>query len=343
VSAGGAADATPATPRRGLVIAAFAAVYTLWGSTYLAILFAIETLPPFLMASTRFLVAGGILYGVMRMRGDAAPSRVHWRAAFVVGTLLLLGGNGGVVWAEQRVPSGVAALLVAIVPCWMVLLEWLRRGGTRPTALVVAGLVLGTAGLAILVGPEVFGEGRVDRVGAAVLLVASFSWATGSIYSRNAPLPSSPLLTTGMQMLAGGACLAALGIVLGEPARIDFAGVSARSALALLYLIVFGSLIGYSAYIWLLRVSTPAKVATYAYVNPIVAVLLGWLLAGEALTGRMALAAAVIVSGVALITMARAGRATKGMVGTGAMIRAATAAEPSGGSAAPRGSRMPVD
>jgi drug/metabolite transporter (DMT)-like permease len=292
-------------PTRGRVIAAFAAVYIIWGSTYLAILFAIETLPPFLMAGVRFLVAGAAVHMVLRARGAAAPPRSLWRSALIVGALLLLGGNGAVVWAEQHVPSGVAALLVATVPCWMVLLEWLRPGGVRPTFAVVLGLVLGTAGIIILIGPDALGAGRVDPIGAGVLALGSLSWATGSIYSRSIRIPATPLLFTGMQMLAGGACLTAFGLLLGEAGEVDLGAVSARSALALLYLILFGSLIGYTAYIWLLRVSTAAKVATYAYVNPVVAVLLGWLFAGEALTTRMMLAAAVIVTGVAVITARR--------------------------------------
>jgi drug/metabolite transporter (DMT)-like permease len=303
---------------RGAVILAFAAVYIIWGSTYLAIHFALETLPPFLMAAARQGSAGALLYVFIRARGGASPTRTHWRAAAVVGLLLLLGGNGGVVWAQQHVPSGVAALVVAIVPCWMVLIEWLRPGGTRPTRAVVAGLALGTTGLVILIGPDAFGGGRVHPGGALVLVLGSFSWAAGSIYSRRAALPSSPMLATAMQMLAGGAGLAALGLATGEAGRLDLGGVSAASALGLLYLIIFGSLVGYTCYIWLLQVSTPARVSTYAYVNPVVAVLLGWLFANEALTPRMMLAAAVIVSGVAIITLARTA-AAKGLQGTGAM------------------------
>jgi drug/metabolite transporter (DMT)-like permease len=300
-------------PARGRVVAAFAAVYIIWGSTYLAILFAIETLPPFLMAGVRFLVAGAVLYGAQRLIGSVpAPPRALWRPAIVVGALLLLGGNGAVVWSEQHVPSGVAALLVATVPCWMVLLEWARPGGARPTAAVVLGLVLGTAGIGILVGPDALGSGRVDPVGAAVLALGSFAWASGSIYQRGIAMPVSPFLFTGMQMLGGGACLTLFGLLLGEAGAVDLAAVSTRSALALLYLILFGSLVGYTAYIWLLRATTAAKVATYAYVNPVVAVLLGWLFAGEALTGRMAGAAVVIVLGVAVITATRGAGAASG-------------------------------
>jgi drug/metabolite transporter (DMT)-like permease len=286
---------------RGRVLTAFAAIYLIWGSTYLAIRFAIETLPPFLMASTRFLVAGALLYGWMRLRGAPRPTAVHWRSTILVGGLLLLGGNGAVVWAQQVVPSGVAALLVAIVPVWMVLLEWARRGGHRPTGATVAGLVLGMAGLVLLVGPgQLAGAGRIHPVGAGVLVLGSLSWAAGSIYSRGARLPPSPFMAGGMEMLAGGALLGVAGLVTGE--RLTPLQASPASLLALLYLIVFGSLIGFTAYIWLLRVVPPARVATYAYVNPVVAVFLGWALASEPLTLRMLLAAAVIVAGVAIIT-----------------------------------------
>lgn len=285
------------------VIAGFAAVYTIWGSTYLAIRFAIETLPPFLMAGVRFAIAGALLYAWTRRRGGPAPDRGHWTAAIIVGALLLLGGNGAVVWSEQHVPSGIAALLVASVPCWMVLIDWARPGGTRPTRQVVVGLVFGLAGIALLVGPAtLIGGERVHTMGALVLMFGSFCWAAGSIYSRHTRLPSRPLEATGMQMLAGGGLLLLTGVVAGELPRVDLAAVSTRSLLSLVYLIVFGSIVGYSAYVWLLRVSTPARVSTYAYVNPIVAVFLGWALASEPLTSRMLIAAAVIVTGVALIT-----------------------------------------
>ena len=299
------ADAA-AAPSRLTLVAAFAAVYLVWGSTYLAIRYAIETLPPFLMAGTRFLVAGSLLYGWSRLRGAARPARLQWQATAVVGALLLLGGNGGVVWAEQWVPSGVAAVLVATVPFWMVLLEW-RGGGERPGAGVVAGLLLGFAGLVLLVGPgEWAGGGGVHPGGAAALMLGTFAWAAGSIYARRAPLPNSPLLTTGMEMLAGGGLLLLAGLLTGEAARLELAAVSPRSALGLAYLITFGSLIGFTAYIWLLRHTTAAKASTYAYVNPVVAVLLGWALAGEPLSARVLLAVAIILGAVAVITTARA-------------------------------------
>lgn len=287
------------------VVAAFAAVYLIWGSTYLGIRYAIETIPPFLMAGVRVLIAGGILYVWARRRGAPRPTRVEWRAAAVIGVLLLTIGNGAVTWAEQYVASGVAALLVAIVPFWMVLFEWLRPGGVRPTLAVIVGLVMGFGGLGLLIGPGEAGGTAVHLVGAAVLVSGSIAWAAGSIYSRTAPLPSSPILSTAMEMLAGGVALVVLGLAAGEGVQLELARVSPQSLLALFYLIVFGSLIGYTAYVWLLQVSTPARVSTYAYVNPVVAVFLGWALAGEPLTPRVLIATAVIVGSVVVITLSR--------------------------------------
>jgi drug/metabolite transporter (DMT)-like permease len=297
--------ASTASPSRLALATAFAIVYLIWGSTFLAILFAIQSLPPFLMASARFLVAGSLLYAWSRfVKGAPAPTRAEWRATAVVGVLLLLGGNGLLVWSEQRIPSGVAALLVGTVPCFMALIDWLRPGGNRPSAHVVAGLLLGLLGLVWLIGPDaLMGGGRADLLGATVVVIGSFSWALGSIYSRHAGAPASPFLSTAMQMLAGGVALLALSVSLGEPWAFDVHAVSPRSLLGLVYLIVFGSIVAFSAYIWLLRVSTPARVSTYAYVNPVVAVFLGWALADEPLTLRIGVAAAIIVSGVALITL----------------------------------------
>jgi drug/metabolite transporter (DMT)-like permease len=290
------------------VAAAFAAVYLLWGSTYLAIRFAIETLPPLLMAGTRFLIAGALLYAFVRLRGTAAPPRRQWKAAAVVGALLLLCGNGGVVLAERTVPSGVVALLVALVPAWMVAIEWVRPAGVRPTGRTLLGLVVGFSGMVLLVGPaELAGEGRIDLLGAALVLFGSAAWATGSIFARGADLPRNALLTTAMQMLAGGALLVLAGLARGEAAGVDVAAFSTRSVLSFAYLVVFGSLVGYTAYIWLLGVTTVARVSTYAYVNPVVAVLLGWGLAGESLSLRVLAAAAVIIAAVVVVTTGRRG------------------------------------
>jgi drug/metabolite transporter (DMT)-like permease len=297
-------------PPRARLLAAFAAVYVIWGSTYLFIRFAVETLPPFVMAGARFAVAGAILYLWARMRGAPAPTRAEARGAAIAGLFLLLGGNGAVAWAEQRVPSGVTALLVATLPVWIVLLDWMRPGGVRPRAGVFAGLALGLVGLTLLVGRGALDDGGADLVGAGVLLLGSILWATGSLYVRHNPRPSSALVTNAVQMLAGGAALLLAGTVAGELTRLDLGAASTRSLLSLLYLIIAGSLIGFTAYTYLLQVSTPAKVSTYAYVNPVVAVFLGWAFAGEEITARTLLAAAVILAGVAIITVA--GRAEAG-------------------------------
>jgi drug/metabolite transporter (DMT)-like permease len=290
---------------RARLIAAFVAVYVIWGSTYLAIRFAVQTLPPLLMASARFVIAGVIVLLWARFRDGATwPTRVEWRVGLISGTLLLLGGNGGVSWAEQRVPSGIAALLVAVVPVFMVLLEWIRPGGTRPTASVFAGVGLGLAGLAMLVGPDALrGGSGSDAVGALVLVLASLAWAAGSLYTKFAPKSSSGTMATGTQMLTGGLALLAAAVVAGEPAQLDLAHASTRSLVAFLYLLTFGSLIGFTAYVYLLAHTTAAKASTYAYVNPVVAVLLGWAIGHETVTSRTVLAAAVILAGVAIITV----------------------------------------
>lgn len=298
----------PSDPKSKLLLA-FAAVYLIWGSTYLAILWAIETIPPFTMAGVRFLLAGGLMYGWARWRGAPRPSALEWRAALVIGSLLLLGGNGGVVWAETRVPSGLAALFVGAEPLWAVLLDWARPGGPRPTGLVIVGLLIGFGGVALLAAPGA--SGHTDTLGVLALLLATISWAAGSIYSRHAPAPRSPVASTGIKMLAGGLALLLAGAGSGEFARFDVAAVSARSLLATAYLVVFGAIAGFSAYMYLLAHTTVAKASTYAYVNPFVALFLGWGLAGEALTARTWLAAVVIIAGVAMINspqLARAGR-----------------------------------
>lgn len=293
-------------PSRALVLSAFAAVYVLWGSTYLAIRFTIETIPPFLMAGVRFAAAGAILYAWARWRGVARPTREEWQSSFLTGGLLFLGGNGAVVWAQQWVPSGVAALLVATEPMSLVLLDSLGRR-SKPQRRILGGLALGFAGVAVLIGPgEILGGGRVHAAGALVLIFGAFSWAAGSLYSRGAKMPASPAMATALTLLGGGALLFVASLLRGEPFGFELAAVSTRSLLALLYLLTAGSLVGFTAYLWLMRVSTPARVATYAYVNPIIAVGLGALFAGEALTPRIGIAAAIIVGAVALIISARA-------------------------------------
>jgi drug/metabolite transporter (DMT)-like permease len=293
-------------PKRAGVIVGFAAVYLIWGSTYLAIRFAVQTIPPFLMAGTRHLAAGVVLYVFARWKGAPPPELRHWRNAAALGVLLLLGGNGFVSWAEQRVASGPAALIVATVPLWMVVLS-AAGDRRRPTAPVLVGLALGLAGIALLVLPAGGSAAGVDPAGAGILLIAALSWSIGSLWSRRLELPPSTLLGTGMQALAGGAALWAVGLAAGQGAALSLSAVTARSALSLAYLTVFGSIVGFSAYVWLLRVSTPARVSTYAFVNPLIAVALGIAFAGEVLTVRIAVSAAVVVGAVALIL--RFGRA----------------------------------
>lgn len=289
------------------LIAAFAAVYLIWGSTYLAIRFAVETLPPLLMAGARFAIAGVLLLSwSMARRSGKWPTRTDWRTGLIGGTLLLVGGNGLVVWAEQRVASGMTALLVAVVPVWMVLLAWFQPRGRRPPLLVFFGLGLGLGGLALLVGTDsLHGGGNVDATGAAMLVLASLFWAAGSMYIKHAPPGSSGLNGSATQMLAGGAVLVLAALCSGELSQLDLAHASVRSLLGFLYLVTFGSLVGFTAYFYVLAHTSAAKASTYAYVNPVVAVFLGWALANEPVTARTVLAAGVILSGVAIITIAR--------------------------------------
>ena len=294
------------TPRPSPVktILAFAAVYVLWGSTYLAIRLAIDTLPPFLMTGTRFTLAGAILFTWAVLKGERFIPPLHlWRRALVIGGLLLLGGNGGVVWAERYVATGLAALLVSTEPLWVVILNW-AISRQRPNWKVLLGILIGLAGVAMLVGDGLRSNGhsRLSLIGGGVVLVAAFSWAAGSVYSNRRPLPLSTLMSAGMQMISGGFLLLLLGVATGDPQRMNLANASWTSIGAFFYLLVFGSLVGFTAYSWLLNNVTPARAATYAFVNPVVAVFLGWLIASEPLTREMLIAAAVIIGSVILIT-----------------------------------------
>ncbi|HMG71664.1 MAG TPA: EamA family transporter, partial [Gemmatimonadaceae bacterium] len=248
---------------RAQIIAAFASIYLVWGSTYLAIRYAIETIPPFIMGGIRFLVSGALLYLWARSRGAPRPTRLYWRNAVIAGGFLLVGGNGAVMWAEQVVPSGLTALLVSILPFWLVIIEWVRPPRRRPSAAVLVGLVLGFIGIIVLVGPsDVGGHGDVSPIGALVLILGSLSWAIGSFWSRDAQLPDSGLLTTGMEMLGGGVLLVLVGALTGEFSHFDIHGISKASAVGLLYLITFGSLLGFTSYIWLLDKVSPARLGT---------------------------------------------------------------------------------
>jgi drug/metabolite transporter (DMT)-like permease len=281
-------------------------VYIVWGSTYFAIAVADRTLPPMLMLSLRFLVAGVLLYAWAMRRGETAgghPGRRQWGAAAVIGGLLLVVDTGGVAWAEQRVASGLAALLVASVPLFMAILDR-AFFGARLSLGAAAGIATGLLGIAILAGPS----GRIDAIGAIVLLVASFSWAAGSAYAHVAPLPRSPLLAAAMQMLAAGFALAVVGIAMGELGRVHPSAVSGASLAAVAFLIVFGSLIAFTAYGWLLKNASTPLLSTYAYVNPGVAVFLGWAFAGEHVGGRELAAGLVILSSIALLALSRDAR-----------------------------------
>jgi drug/metabolite transporter (DMT)-like permease len=284
------------------IAAALGIVYVVWGSTYVAIAIALQTLPPFLMASARFLLAGSLLYAWAAPRVPFAIDATDWRHAAIVGVALFLGGNGGVVWAERTVPSGVVALVVATIPLWMALIERIIVGGRlRPQA--IAGLVLGFAGLFVLVDPS--RPESLDLRGCAVAFGASLAWASGSLYARHARIRTPAVLSSGMQMIAGGAALAILAVARGEPASFEAASVSTASFVAFVYLIVFGSWLAFTAYVWLLRAAPTSTVATYAYVNPVVAVVLGWLFLSEPVTARTVAAGAVIVVAVALIVSTR--------------------------------------
>src|SRR6267378_3773448 len=288
-----------------LVLLAFAAVYLVWGSTYLAIRVGIESFPPFILAGIRAVTAGLVLYAVFRRKSGIRPTGAHWWTAAVTGFLLLFVGNGGVSWAEQTVPSGIAALLVATVSLWLVIVDWLRPGGVKPVPRVVMGLLMGFAGLALLVGPaHLGGSQRVDPWGAAVLVVASLAWACGSLYSKHGGMHSSAMLGVAIQSFAGGVILLIVALITGEFRELHVGAISVRSWLALVYLIVFGSGIGFSAYIYIIHKSTAARVSTYAFVNPVVALFLGWLIAGETIALRTVLAAAVILTAVILVITA---------------------------------------
>lgn len=282
---------------------ALVAVYIVWGSTYLAIAVAVETIPPLLMAGARFLIAGGVMLAWAAARGQLRRERIGWPQigwATVIGGLLLLGGNGGVAWAEQHVDTGIASLIIAAVPLWMAMLAALG-GHERIRPATAAGLVVGFLGIALLVQTGGSSGADADPAGLAALVGASVAWAVGSVLSLRVPLPRQPLVATAIEMLGGGLLLVVAGSAVGEFADLDVGSVSAASLGGLLYLITFGSFVGFLAYVWLLQNARTSLVSTYAYVNPVVAVFLGWLLLDERITGMTALGAALILGAVALI------------------------------------------
>ena len=299
---------TTSRPPRALLWVAFALIYIVWGTSYLGISVAIQTIPPFIMSASRFLIAGGLLLVFARSSwgGHAAwPTRREWMGAAVAGFLLFVVNNGLIVWAEYGgVPTGIVALLIGTTPMWMALLNW-ARSGVRPAPLTWAGLLLGLLGVGLLVNVGDQTADGVPLIGALAVIVAAFFWAFGSLYARGASLPKSPFMSTATQLLWGGFFQAVLAIVSGEAAAFQIADMSALSFVAMLYLAVVSSIIAFSAFTWLMRVADPARVATYAFVNPMIAFILGWLLLGEPITPRTVLAAAVIVLAVFLILRAQ--------------------------------------
>ncbi len=303
-----------AQPSRTALIAGFAAIYIIWGSTYLGIRIAVESMPAFLMASTRFIVAGGIVAAFIALTRGFKATGKQWRDNAIVGGFLCLGGNGLVSWAEEKVPSGIATLVISAGPVFIVLMDWAvharaRDGkrGSRPNALTFAGLGLGFVGLAILVGPDVLatGVGGLDPWRLLGLLGATFFWGVGMMIMRYVRDPAEPFTASGIQMICGSGWLLLASLATGELGRFDPSLVTGRSVIAWAYLVVFGSLIGFSTFTWLMKHSTPAKVSTYAYVNPVVAVFLGWFVLNETVSPRIFVAAAIIIAGVALITIAK--------------------------------------
>jgi drug/metabolite transporter (DMT)-like permease len=291
-----------AESKRIRIIAAFAALYLVWGSTYLGIFFAIQSIPPFLMAGGRFFLAGLIMFAIARVQSPLKSTWRDWKTSLIVGACLLLGGNGGVTISEKFIGTGLASLIVATVPIYMTLLGWLAGMSSRPSGIVWLGLAGGFLGVAILLGPELrFAGGSRAAIGISILLVTSFIWSAGSLYSRSAKHVAAPFFAAAQQMFCGGLLLMLLGIFAGEPNRFHPDKVTALSLGAFAYLILIGAIVGYTAYFWLLRNCDPAKVATYAYVNPIVAVLLGAVFAHEVVTLRTLVAAGLIIGSVALI------------------------------------------
>ena len=302
-----------AAPTRRVWVA-LSIVYVVWGSTYLAIQYAVKTLPPFLMAGVRFVVAGAVLFiwdrwtasrsGVQSSTSARRDRGRGWLGALLIGGLLLLGGNGGVVWGEaHHVPSGISALIFATLPMWMAVLSFVLYR-ERLGAAVLGGLVLGFAGTALLV--QGASGGRAGLVGPLVILGGAVCWSLGSVLSRWAPLPERQMRSTAMQMLCGGALLTAAGLIAGEADRTDLGRVSTSSWIAFAYLIVMGSLVGFTAYTWLLSNARLPLISTYAYVNPVVALFLGWALASEELTVRTFTASAIVIAAVVIIVTARA-------------------------------------
>jgi drug/metabolite transporter (DMT)-like permease len=287
-------------PSRLALFLAFAAIYLIWGSTYLAIGFGVAAIPPFLLAGIRFVVGGLSFIAWAWSQNAERPTPFHWVTTACIGVLMAAGGNGLVSWALQTVQSGLGALLVSLVPLWVILIDWVKPSGRRPPGRVLLGLALGFGGVALLISPPGVGIGQINPVGAATIIVAGLLWASGSVYSRHAPQPTSQAMSSGMQMVGGGAVLLGFSALTGEFDQMDWATVPTRAWAAWVYTTVFGS-VAYGSYLWLLKASTPAKAATYAYVNPVIALLLGYLLGDEVLTLWTMGCSAVVVAAVLLV------------------------------------------
>ncbi len=303
ITIGSGVTKVPDVPLRMHVVLAFAAVYLIWGSTYLGIRYAVETIPPLVMMGVRHLLGGVVVYAWARRRGAASPEPVQWAYAACAGALLFLGGHGILAWAEQKIPSGLAALLCATLPLWTVFIGWMEGREGKLSGRVWMGMLLGFAGVVLLVGPgNMHRGGSLDRLGVSGAVLSAFLWAVGTLYSRRVRLPSSTMLSAAMQMVSGGILLLLVGFAVGETRQFHLASVTGRSVAALAYLIVFGSIVAFTAFTWLVTVSSPSMISTYAYVNPVVAVLIGWAVAGEMLNLRILAATAIIVVSVVLVS-----------------------------------------
>jgi drug/metabolite transporter (DMT)-like permease len=290
-------------PRPWKILLAFAIIYFVWGSTFLAIRVGVREVPPFLLAGMRFFAAGIVLYLWMRFSGTASPTRRQWASAALLALLIFVLDYGLLFWAEQRVPSGIAAVMMATIPAFMVLAEILILRTQRLTVRLGLALLIGLAGVAVLVSRSVsFGDAPIDAAGAIALVIAAVGWSLASALTRKLPLPESKVMSSGSQMLVGGILLSVTAAMLGEFRDFQIAAVSSRAWLALVYLIVAGSIIGFTAYVWLLHFESPTKVGTYAYVNPTVAVLVGYFLGGEALGTRTVLGTLLVLASVIVIT-----------------------------------------
>ncbi len=295
-----------------VMVLAFTALYFIWGSTYLAIQIATETMPPLIMLGFRFGVAGIIMLIWLGMRGNTMPTLAQWRSALVVGTLMLCLGTGSVALAMQYIPSGLTALLLTTVPLWMVLIDWIWNSGPRPSIIFFLGFLIGLAGVFLLIDPQTFSEGlHVDAIAMLGVLGGAICWSAGSLKGRSCNLPTDPFVSTAIQMASGGVALVLAGLAIGEDLVISLELFSARSVMAWTYLLIFGSFIAFSAYIWLMRNTTPARVSTYAYVNPVVALYLGWAFANEEITSRILLASMLLVSAVVIVIRYGPGKQAK--------------------------------